>query len=84
MIKLKKINDLYVWHNNDIFHDENSTVTYEMKRAKAISFGVWWLRLERSQVETGIKMLEETKHNTAFFSVDRGDFLYVDTIEGKS
>jgi len=69
-------------HNGEYYWVDGNNATMPMKEASAKSFGVWWLKIKREQVETGISLIKET-HNTAFFS-DRGDFLYVDTLQGKT
>lgn len=72
LIKLIKHDGEYSWVEGELSLPP-------MKEASAKSFGVWWLRIRRDQVEAGLSMLKE-KHNTAFFS-EKGDFLYVDSIE---
>ena len=77
MIKLYKEYDGYKWA-------KGKDASILLSRAHAKAFGVWWLRIERKQVEAGMAMMEETKHNTAFFADDRKDFLFVNTTEVKS
>jgi hypothetical protein len=73
--KLIKSGNGYYWVM-DI--DQKVSMTDVMGYARAKSFGVWWLKIRREQVDAGFKLMAD-KHNTAIFS-ELGDFLYVDNI----
>jgi hypothetical protein len=71
VMKLVRRNDEYAWIVKD-------NATQPLLKSNAKAFGVWWLRIDRKQVEAGIELMKGDI-NTAVFS-SKGDFLYVEAI----
>lgn len=72
-VKLQKNDD------NTYFWESGGNCTDGSTKSNAIAFGCWWLRIDQNTLKNVIDMMDETKHNTAFFS-KTGDFLYVDSV----
>lgn len=72
-VKLKRNeDDTYSWAAGDNATDGST-------KSNAIAFGCWWLRIDQTIIKNVIEMMDETKHNIAFFS-KAGEFLYVDSV----
>lgn len=65
-ITLSKTNNSYYW-------ESNNSKTEELPRAKARAFGVWWMRLDRNDVDKAFDIIDKEASGKAVF-LDNGDF----------